>query len=400
MQLSVIIVNYNVKYYVEQSLLSVFHSRGVDLNKIEVFVVDNHSRDDSAQYIRQRFPKSAYPHFTLIANQENAGFGRANNQALHRAKGKYVLFLNPDTILTEHTLSDVISFAESHPDMGAVGVKMLHSDGTIAPESRRGLPTPWVSFCKMSGLCSLFPKSRIFGRYYMKYQPWEEAQEIDIVSGAFMFVSRKALEKVGSFDETFFMYGEDIDLSYRLKKAKYHNYYLPTPILHYKGESTVHSSFRNVHVFYEAMLIFFQKHYHHYHFLLSLPIKTAIILRAILALLLRQKHLFHHFLYPRKRLTKGRMLYLGHSAEAISQLAETYAFDIDCIEADEESLPEGHLSEGINNSKYCRIVYDSAAFSKSVILRLFSSQPQKNLHIGTYNSDNDILITANKVYHS
>ena len=280
MKLSIVIVSYNVRYYLAQCLQSVFRS-GREL-EMEVFVVDNASSDDSLAYLRSLFPQVHY-----IENHENVGFSRANNQALRQAQGEYVLLLNPDTILTEHTLADCVSFLDSHPEAGATGVAMYGHNGRFAWESRRGLPTPWTSFCKMVGLCSLFPHSHMFGRYYMRYLNREEANEIEVISGAFCMVRRKALDEVGLLDESFFMYGEDIDLSYRLLQGGWHNYYLPTPILHYKGESTQKSSYRYVHIFYEAMLIFFDKHFRRDYCMLSLFIRLAVRMRAGIDLLLR-----------------------------------------------------------------------------------------------------------------
>ncbi len=271
-QLSVIIVNYNVKYYLEQCLESV--RRASEGLQVEVFVVDNLSTDGSIAYLRERFP-----HVTFIENTENVGFARANNQAIRISSGKYVLLLNPDTIVLEHTFSDFIRFMDEHPEAGGAGAYMLRTDGTFAPESRRGLPTPFVAFCKMSGLASVLPKSRLFGRYYMRYLDENEANEIEIISGAFMFLRREALDKVGLLDEDFFMYGEDIDLSYRIIRSGYSNYYAPFPIIHFKGESTKKTSYFYVKTFYDAMLIFYKKHYPRSNFLIALFIKSAIQLK-------------------------------------------------------------------------------------------------------------------------
>ena len=235
MQLSVIIVSYNVRYFIRQCLDSLFRSSLAAAIDVEVFVVDNDSKDGTIPYLKDAFASQLDANnnnvrLHLIANRHNVGFGRANNQALRHCKGDYVLFLNPDTIVTEHTLIDCLSTAREQPKLGAIGVAMLQTNGQIAPESRRGLPTPWVAFCRMSGLTKLFPKSRRFARYYMSYLSQEETAPIDIVSGAFMFCNRAALNEVGEFDEDFFMYGEDIDLSYRFLKAGYQNFYVPTPI--------------------------------------------------------------------------------------------------------------------------------------------------------------------------
>ena len=246
MKLSVVIVNYNVKHFLEQCLYSVRRA-AEKVQSAEVIVVDNASSDGSVEYIRKRFPD-----IRLIASNENLGFARANNLAMRESKGEYVLLLNPDTIVAENTFLHFVDFMDKHHDAGACGAYMLHTDGTFALESRRGLPTPFVAFCKMSGLTSLFPKSKIFGRYYMRYLNETKVNPIEIVSGAFMFMRREALDKVGLLDEDFFMYGEDIDLSYRILKGGYRNYFIPSPILHYKGESTKKSSYRYTHTFYQA----------------------------------------------------------------------------------------------------------------------------------------------------
>ena len=277
MKLSVVIVSYNVSHYLLQCLDSLQRAlRGIDG---EVIVVDNHSRDNSVSLVHQ-----AHPEVKVIENLHNLGFSKANNIALRQAKGEYALLLNPDTIVADNTIRDCIAFLDLHPDAGAAGVMMLNADGTVAPESRRGVPTPLTSFYKLSGLCRMFPRSPRFGRYYLGHLPWQTPQQIDIVSGAFCMLRRSVLDKVGLLDEDYFMYGEDIDLSYRILKQGATNWYLPYPILHYKGESTQKSSFRYVHVFYQAMLIFFRKHFSHLGLLVTLPIKTAIWFKALVAL--------------------------------------------------------------------------------------------------------------------
>lgn len=398
MTLSIIIVNYNVKYFVEQCLISIYRSQGVDLNEIEVFVVDNLSKDNSAAYLKKQFPITRYPHIHILTNKRNVGFGRANNQAIRKANGKYILFLNPDTLLTEHTLRDILSATNELTNMGVAGVKMIHTDGSFAMESRRGVPSPWVSFCKMAGLNSLFPKSKIFGKYYMRYLSTEKVSPIDIISGAFMLTSAEALKKVGMFDETFFMYGEDIDLSFRFLKAGYSNYYIPTPLLHYKGESTKKNSYHYVHVFYEAMLIFFKKHYKHYNFILSFPIKLAIILRAIMALIVQQTQNLHKFLHPRNGKMPKRMLYIGKSSDMVKQIAEEYGLSIDYLSANETSLPKGHHSLTTSPTYYSQIIYDISDFSIGFILDRFEEKPYKQVQIGTFNAERGIIITTNNIY--
>lgn len=392
MKLSVIIVNYKVKHYLEQCLRSVAEaSRGI---AVEVIVVDNASGDGSVEYLRERFPD-----VTIIASEENLGFARANNLAIRNSHGQYVLLLNPDTIVAEDTFRDFIGFMDSTPDAGGCGAYMLHTDGSFAPESRRGLPTPFVAFCKMSGLASLFPKSRTFGRYYMRYLNENEVNRIEIMSGAFMFLRRDALDKAGLLDEDFFMYGEDIDLSYRILKAGYNNYFLPSRILHYKGESTVKSSYRYVHTFYRAMELFFNKHYAHYSILLSLPIKLAIWGRAMLAYAGNQ---FKHRNELTQHLHPINCLVIGNSEATEQVRAILTSLYGNCrhtfVTGNSESLPQGHLSEGISLEGYDTVVYDTGAYSYGTILELLSREGTKRLSLGTYSADTRILITDGAIH--
>ena len=253
MKLSIIIVNYNVKYFLEQCLDSVLKS--IRLVDAEIFVVDNDSPDCSIEYLKPKFPQVIF-----IENKNNVGFSTANNQAIELAKGEYILLLNPDTVIGENTLVRVCEFMDEHPDAGGLGVKMIDGSGVFLPESKRGFPSPWNSFCKMSGLSTLFPFSKLFGQYHLRYLDENEVNEVDVLAGAFMLLRRKALDEVGLLDETFFMYGEDIDLSYRIRQGEYKNFYYPEPIIHYKGESTK-KDFKYVRNFYNAMLIFYDKHY-------------------------------------------------------------------------------------------------------------------------------------------
>ena len=281
MKLSVVIVNYNVKYFLEQCLLSVI--RASSHIETEIFVVDNNSSDGSVDYIRQRFPS-----VQVIANKDNPGFSRANNQALKIAGGEFILILNPDTLIAEDTFDICIDFMDQHADAGALGVKMIDGKGNFLPESKRALPTPEVAFYKMFGLARLFPASHRFGRYHLSYLSKDETNPVDILSGAFMFFRKKVLDEIGYFDETFFMYGEDIDLSYRVLKAGYKNYYLAdTTIIHYKGESTKKGSLNYVRVFYQAMIIFAQKHFAASQAgFFSFLINMAVIFRALVTIVL------------------------------------------------------------------------------------------------------------------
>ncbi len=282
MKLSVIIVNYNVEHFLEQCLISVKSAmKNVDG---EVFVVDNNSIDGSVKMVREKFPE-----VKLIANKENVGFSRANNQAIKKAKGEYILLLNPDTVVEDDTFTKVVRFMDEHPDAGALGVKMVDGSGNFLPESKRGLPTPEAAFYKMFGISKLFPRSKRFAKYHLGYLDENETHEVEVLAGAFMLIRKEVLDKIGLLDESFFMYGEDIDLSYRIIKAGYKNYYFPeTRIIHYKGESTKKSSVNYVIVFYKAMVIFARKHYTQKNAkLFTALINVAIYFRAFLAILSR-----------------------------------------------------------------------------------------------------------------
>lgn len=250
----------------------------------EVFVVDNNSIDGSVEMVQQKFPQ-----VNLIANKKNVGFSSANNQAIKISSGKYVLLLNPDTVVSEDTFSKTIFFLNHHPNAGGLGVRMIDGKGKFLPESKRGLPTPSVAFYKIFGLSALFPKSKKAGRYHLGFLPENEINKVDILSGAYMMMRKEALDKVGLLDEAFFMYGEDIDLSYRIQLGGYDNYYFPeTKIIHYKGESTKKSSVNYVFVFYNAMIIFAKKHFSQNNAnLFSFLINLAIYLRAGAALMVR-----------------------------------------------------------------------------------------------------------------
>lgn len=393
-KLSVIIVNYNVKYYLEQTLCSVFRSS--DRVDLEVWVVDNASTDGSEEYISRRFPQVHY-----LYNRENVGFSKANNQAIRQARGEYVLLLNPDTIVGEDVLETSVRFLDAHPEAGATGAAMLKDDGGFAWESRRGVPTPFTSFCKMSGLCSLFPKSRIFGKYYMRYLDERQIQEIEIISGAFTMIRRAALDRVGLLDETFFMYGEDIDLSYRILLGGFHNYYLPVRILHYKGESTQKSSYRYVHTFYNAMLIFFNKHFRKKHLFLSSLIHLAVVLRGGMDLL-KNKFLGNLKTDPETDLKGKRLLCLGgrDALPALRQILEKNRIMADYMEAVEQTHPLGHLSPGVDLKKYDGVVYDVDSYSfRQILFLLQKGCSVKPLVLGTFSTQWGYMVTHKKIWH-
>jgi O-antigen biosynthesis protein len=287
LQLSVIIVNYNVKYFLEQCLCSVL--KACKNINAEILVVDNNSTDGSKEFLSPRFPL-----VNFSWNSVNVGFAKANNQALAQAKGEYILFLNPDTIVPEDCFEKCIEFFAAHPDAGALGIRMIDGGGKFLKESKRAFPSPLTSLFKLSGFTRLFPHSKLFARYHLGHLSENENHEVDVLAGAFIMMPKKVADVTGGFDETFFMYGEDIDLSYRIQKTpcaatggNYKNYYFAgSTIIHFKGESTKKGSLNYVKIFYSAMSLFVKKHYSGsragvFNFL----IQTGIFLRAILSLI-------------------------------------------------------------------------------------------------------------------
>lgn len=400
LKLSVIIVNYNVKYYLDQCIRSVLRAFEEMNTPAEIIVVDNHSADGSVDYLEQRYPQKLFPMVRFVRSAHNLGFARANNIAIRQSRGEYVLLLNPDTIVGEDALKASVDFMDAHEDAGAVGVRMLGAQGRRAMESRRGLPTPMVSFFKMLGFCNRWPHHRLFGKYYMGYLPWDEPSQIEVVSGAYCMLRRKALDEVGLLDEDFFMYGEDIDLSYRVLKGGYHNYYLPVDILHYKGESTQKSSFRYVHVFYEAMLIFFRKHYSGMTFLLSLPIKTAIYAKALMALV--------GMLSDRMRKSLGffapsaegaqHYVFVGslEMQDACRDIARRLGLDVEFHDSEVlEDKSEATWSEKNDNV----LVLDADSMSYADMLKRMSrlSDMNVNVTLGTYSKEIGKIITDREI---
>lgn len=395
MKLTVVIVSYNVRSYLVQCLRSL--AKALDGTDSEIYVVDNHSKDDTVEYLSSHFPE-----VQLVASPHNLGFARANNLAIRKSASEYVLLLNPDTVVAERTVREALDFMDAHPDAGALGVRMLDVTGASARESRRGLPSPMVAFYKMTGLCARFPKHPRLGHYYMGDLPWESPARIEVVSGAFCMLRREALDKVGCLDEDFFMYGEDIDLSYRILKGGYHNYYLPSLILHYKGESTQKSSFRYVHVFYEAMLIFFKKHYSGMSLLLSLPVKVAIYAKAFLALVRMQM--------DKARKSLGFVTYdwreplyvfvgTGKMLEAARTIARKKGLTAEFVSCGKTECGEHLLKyNGSSEEKAIRyLVFDMAEFAYEDVFKLFMSNHDKKTRMAFFHLDSGILVTEREI---
>ena len=378
MKLTVIIVNYNVKYYLEQCLTSV--RRAIGGLEAEVVVVDNHSRDGSVEYLRSRFPE-----VTFIESNHNLGFARANNMAIRQSRADYVLLLNPDTLVGEQVLTDVIAFMDEHPKAGAAGVQMLKVNGEKANESRRGLPTPMTAFYKMTGLCRRYPRHPRFGHYYMGYLPWDEPARIEVVSGAFMMIRRSVLDEVGLLDEDFFMYGEDIDLSYRILKGGYENWYVPVRIVHYKGESTEKSSFRYVHVFYKAMLIFFRKHYGTMVFWLGIPIRMAIYAKAAMALVGMATDTFRTMLGYTRRHYDERPTFVLDGSDEMKEKCRRLA------------LRKGLVCREETDEKPVYRVYDMDKWRYEDVFNHLVDH-EGNYLLATFSSASGALITEKEVY--
>lgn len=366
MLVSIVIVNYRVKYFLEQTIRSAKEAiAGIDGDG-EIIVIDNNSGDDSVNFISQRFGDE----ITIIENKTNTGFARANNQGFAVAKGEFILILNPDTIIGHDTLKQCIEWMNSHDDCGAIGVRMLDGNGSFLPESKRAFTSPWVSACKLFGLSRIFPKSRIFARYSLPYLSEKESHQVDTLAGAFIFARTQILNAIGGFDEDFFMYGEDADLSYRIIKSGYHNYYLPIPIIHYKGQSTIKDSIRYVKVFYKSMLIFYRKHYAHYNWFFSAIVRSGIFVRASIASLSRIISMpFHRRGKSRVKLWR-------------------------VISDDPEPIIT--LLGGKNNLcaiKPTDIVIDDRCHTYQQIISLFDSLNDGKTHFHIYSGHNGILLT-------
>lgn len=401
MELSVVIVNYNVRHYLVQCLESVV--RALEDIDGEVWVVDNASTDGSVEAVRRHFPE-----VHIIENKANVGFSRANNQAICQAHGDFILLLNPDTIVSREAFSEALTLMQREPKAGTLGVKMLNRDGSFALESRRGLPTPLTAFYKMCGLCRLFPRSRRFGKYYMQYLDPREVSKIEVISGAFMLLRKTMLDEVGLLDEDYFMYGEDIDLSYRSMQGGWDNWYVPTTILHYKGESSRTNSAGYVFNFYNAMLIFINKHFRRsYRGMIGL-VKVAVYIHGGIVMLIK---------YVRRLLasTNACILSLVHARRSISSASESMMF----IGSDEAWAELQALCQRSNLVAFRCSTLDEVARDRHTRKALYLTMETDNsqecytdvlntlreacrqglgLNIGTYSSKHKVLILPNDCF--
>ncbi|MDE3145647.1 MAG: glycosyltransferase family 2 protein [Bacteroidota bacterium] len=362
MVLSVIIVNYNVKHFLEQCLCSV--QKGISGIDAEIIVIDNNSQDGSVEYLQLLFPSVIF-----LTNEKNLGFGKANNIALQQAKGKFILFLNPDTIVAEDCFTHCITFLENTENAGAAGVRMIDGSGNFLPESKRSFPSPLSSFYKLIGLASLFPSSKIFNRYALGNLDQHQMQEIDVLAGAFMMIKKEVLEKVKGFDESFFMYGEDIDLSYRIQQAGYSIYYLgETTIIHFKGESVKKQNINYVRMFYNAMNVFVGKHYNRIaSFIFSVFIKAAIGIRTIVALL---APLFHFVSSFQNKNEKTFIIGSVAEQQEVSLILQKAGFENKNL-----IMPENNNILSIERSNARKVIFCEGSLKYSEIISLMQSVP-------------------------
>ncbi len=366
--ITIVIVNYRVKYFLEQTLRSV--QEAINGLQAEVYVIDNNSGDDSIEHSKRLFPWVKF-----VENKKNVGFARANNQGIVAAQGEFTLILNPDTVITRDSVHKPIEWMREHPDCGAVGVRMVDGNGVFLPESKRAFPTPWASFCKIFGLSKLFPYSPVFAKYHLRYLSDREPHQVDILSGAFMLCRTLLLQQVGGFDEDFFMYGEDIDLSYRLVKAGKHNWYLPVEIIHYKGESTKKDSMRYVRVFYEAMLIFYRKHYPRFSWIGYPIVQLGVAVRASMAMLKRiiQRILPNKSPHPTNN---APWVILSDNRARVTMATGL-----------------NHFKTAIPQEGPAQVLIDDATHSYSDIVNIIATNARKGVEFHIFSAANELIIT-------
>lgn len=355
MDLSVIIVSYNVQFFLEQCLLSIQDaSKGL---KVEVIVIDNNSADDTCENIKSKFPL-----VSLISNKKNVGFSKANNQGVKIASGEFVLILNPDTIVAEDTFAKILNFAKEKQNLGVLGVKLIDGAGNFAPESKRGIPTPLASFYKLFGI-----SGKRTGKYYATHLTEDETGVVEVCSGAFMLLKRATFNEVKGFNEAYFMYGEDIDLSIKLLNSGCQNYYFSnTQVIHFKGEST-QKNLKYLKYFYEAMKIFYNKHFRLnmvYDFFMKFGIDFWYFLK------------YFKYNSPRKKKLKKikNYLYLGNNAKLVSLLEEK-GYKVKQV----QKFNADSLKEIICSNSTDAVLFDNNTILNKEIISLF--QQLKNIKV-------------------
>jgi len=375
MQLSVIILNYNVRYFLELCVLSV--QKAIQNLDAEIIVVDNNSSDDSCAMMKLRFPN-----IKLIENKENLGFPKGNNIGVKDAKGEFICILNPDTVVAEDTFEKVLSFVSSrarHPersrgtsdDLGIVGCKLIDGTGNFLPESKRGIPTPWVAFTKIVGLYKLFPKSSLFNKYYAQHLTENQTGKVDILVGAFMVMKRELYNELGGFDENCFMYADDIDLSYRALLLKKQNYYFhETTVIHYKGESTVRDE-TYMKRFQEAMNFFYKKHFN-YSFFFTFFMKIGSFVFSLF----------------KKNQQKNSAISIDETILFSKGIIELYPF---------KKVTNLNSLEEFKVKQQCsyQLIFDINSFSFLEIMQVMQKWKAKNIIFKMYVSQNKYVIGSN-----
>ncbi|SFS71295.1 glycosyltransferase family 2 protein [Lutibacter maritimus] len=374
MDISIVIVNYNVRYFLEQCILSI-----IDASKklaVEIIVVDNNSTDDSVPFLQ-----SNYPSINLIANKENVGFSKANNQGVSIAKGEYVLILNPDTVIAEDTLDTIFNFAKTKQNLGILGVKLIDGSGKYLPESKRGIPTPSASFNKLFGISSSQK-----GKYYATHIGENESGVVAVLVGAFMFMQKSVYNEVKGFDEDYFMYGEDIDLCYKVLNKGYQNYYFSdTQVIHYKGESTK-KDLIYLKYFHNAMKIFYKKHFKRnkiYDFLMSFGIEFWYLLKYFK---------FRKVNYQSKDILN--VLYFGKDELIITHLNKKYLL-INTILIDDVDK----IKELIRTNAIDTIVFDNSILSNKEIIAHFKLLKNEQVSFKIHPKNTNFIIGSNNSEH-
>jgi len=365
--LSVVIVNYNVRYFLEQCILSIqAASKNVS---VEIIVVDNNSSDDSCKMLQEKFPK-----VILIKNKQNTGFSKANNQGVEISKGEYVLILNPDTVVAEDTFTQILNFAKTKQNLGVLGVKLVDGAGQFLPESKRGIPTPQVSFNKLFGV-----SSKRTGKYYAAHLHENETGVVDVLVGAFMLLKRAIYLEVNGFDEDYFMYGEDIDLSYKVLNKGYQNYYYAgTQVIHYKGESTK-KDVKYLRYFHNAMKIFYKKHFTlnpFYDFLMSIGIEFWFLLKY-----------FKFYKFSESKKESQNVLFVGEDEQLLNYLNKKYLLKREAVKSDCFKL-----SKTIKNDSIDTVIFDNTEMSNKKIIEYITSLKEENVSFKIHPHNTNFLI--------
>lgn len=374
MQISVVILNYNVRFFLEQCVFSV--EKALLNLEGEIIVVDNNSPDDSCAMMKQRFP-----HIKLIENKENAGFPKGNNIGVAAAKGKYLCILNPDTVVAEDTFEKLLAFAQTKTDLGIVGCKLIDGTGHFLPESKRGVPKPFVAISKMTGLYKFFPKIAAFGKYYAQHLSENQTGKVEVLVGAFMLMELDFYNALGGFDEAFFMYGEDIDLSYRSLQSGRSNYYFSeTSVIHYKGESTV-KDIKYLKNFKSAMELFYKKHF-----------KVSFIFKAFMN--------FGAFVFSTIKMnqTAGVAKKIDHYFLLSNSLNQKVK--VENLLGKKVILLDSKLKNGLNSPtdvryKKIEIIFDHAACSFKSIIDFMESHKSKSITFKILHHDSVFIIGSN-----